>query len=390
MQFTPPTPVPIVVRPEFDAAVKIISQLRSNSTSLHGLQYRSIICTIVRNDPHILEFLLRNLIIGFSHIVIFDNNRILAGYDANINNVLAPFIAAGVVTHIPQGGNTTDLLHNNIKNENSVECLNRYSKKADWVAIFDSDEYFYYENENRAVHALNSLLTDLERNHVCGVKVPWTMMYGEAKILKQNNTLFKAYPRECGIHGLTKIIARPNLTNFNIPHDISCRASADTVKILTGNHNSKISLIHYYSKSMEEFLVKVDQSIPPFIRMPIKTYDLGPVCSLIKFNYSKDYENIFLHSYQQLDAMDSLKPKNFLTAPMLTTKHMADYPLYIYLKYRCAKRHEFDNEKYLATNREAKALVDRGAMVDGLYHFMDNFPKEAIGCWKTEERSFCE
>jgi hypothetical protein len=46
---------------DYDEAILLISRLRSNDKSLYGLRYRSMICTIVRNDPHILEFILRHL-----------------------------------------------------------------------------------------------------------------------------------------------------------------------------------------------------------------------------------------------------------------------------------------------------------------------------------------
>ena len=71
-----------------------------------------MICTVVRNDPHLVEFVLRHLIVGFSHIVVYDNNRILADYHSNITTILAPFIAAGAVTHLPWSQNTTELIEN--------------------------------------------------------------------------------------------------------------------------------------------------------------------------------------------------------------------------------------------------------------------------------------
>ena len=115
----------------FDKAVNLISQIRSKHPSVNGLRYRSVICTIVRNDPHIVEFLLRNLIIGFSHIVVYDNNRIKAGYDMNITDVLAPFIKAGVVTHMPWNQESLGLLPTKIKNGNSKECVRKYGMQAD-------------------------------------------------------------------------------------------------------------------------------------------------------------------------------------------------------------------------------------------------------------------
>ena len=85
-----------------------------------------------------------------------------------------------------------------------------------------------------------------------------------------------------------------------------------------------IALVHYYSKSIEEFLVKADQSVPPYIRVPIQSYDSGPICQLAKFNYSQDYQNAFRRAYQQLNTMSSLKITALLPPPMLNIKTIPD------------------------------------------------------------------
>lgn len=41
-----------------------------------GTKYRAMVCTITRADPHLREFVVRNLLAGFDHIVIYDNNRV--------------------------------------------------------------------------------------------------------------------------------------------------------------------------------------------------------------------------------------------------------------------------------------------------------------------------
>jgi hypothetical protein len=376
---------------DYDEAILLISRLRSNDKSLYGLRYRSMICTIVRNDPHILEFILRHLIIGFSHIVIYDNNRIFSGHDIIIKNLLAPFIAAEVVTHVPWEQNSTDFLPNGNKNSNSKECLNKYGKNADWVTVLDTDEYFYYEKENMTMHRLNDLLLELENNSLCAISVYWTMMYGEGRILKQNKSLFQSYSRICQIVGQTKILARLNYTIYDIPHSARCSVTNLTSKTWPSNKYSKIGIIHYYSKSIQEFLLKGDQSIPPYIRKPLATYDdAGRICNKIELIYAEDYRRIFLDSYAQLEKLSSLKLKYLLSPPGLNVKQMPDYPLFIYLKYRCAKRQEFDNEKYLNINPDVKKLLDNGTFTDGLHHFMASFLTGIKGCWKTDSYSICE
>lgn len=51
-----------------------------------------------RHDVHMREFIVRNLLVGFSHIVIYDNNQIGAQQDFNITSLLQPFVEAGLVS----------------------------------------------------------------------------------------------------------------------------------------------------------------------------------------------------------------------------------------------------------------------------------------------------
>ena len=384
------TPVHFIIRSDFDQAVKLISGLHSKAPSLHGLKYRSIICTIVRNDPHLVEFLLRQLISGFSHIFVYDNNRILAGYDMNITTILAPFIAAGVVTHIPWAQNVSELLQSSDQYNSNNKCLDEFGRQADWASVLDTDEAFYYERNNTSIHTLDSLLRDMERDNLCGVEILWSLMYGEMEMFIRNTTLFEAYPRLCTLNRQGKVLARPSQTRFRVPHDMDCLWKNKTAKKLQWGNNLKIALVHYFSKSMEEFLLKIDQGLPPWGRRPIERYLGTPACQLSLFNYSDDYRATFLNAYKQLEKLHPVKPTNLRAPPGLTIKQTPDYALLIHLKYRCAKGHQFDNEKYLSIHPDAKAAVAQGAIVDGMYHFMANFTSGVKGCWKTSNDSFCE
>ena len=187
-------PIPLS---DFEQAVKLISDLHSKTPSLYGLKYRAMLCTLVKNDPHLVDFFLRHLITGFSHFVIYDSNRIEADFDMNITAILAPFVAAGVVTHVPWLQNTSELAQSDKTNNKRQECFWKYGLDADWLTILDTDEAFYYEKENVSFHTLDSLLLDMESQNMYGCSILWTMMFGEARVLMQNKTLFEAYFPQC-------------------------------------------------------------------------------------------------------------------------------------------------------------------------------------------------
>lgn len=70
------TKVYIENRGEEEKLVKEIMQLGKTSSPNKRKKYRSMICTITRNDRHLREFIVRHLLAGFSHIVIYDNNQV--------------------------------------------------------------------------------------------------------------------------------------------------------------------------------------------------------------------------------------------------------------------------------------------------------------------------
>jgi hypothetical protein len=377
---------------DFNKAVRFISYLRTNYSSVNGLRYRAMVCTVTRNDPHIAEFILRHLISGFSHIVVYDNNRILTGHDMDMRAVLEPFVVAGVVTYVPWFQDSTELFQTEDKNDQGNECIRKYGRRADWVTYLDSDEYFYFEKNNVSVNALHHLLLELEQRPLCAVTISWTMMYGEGRILRQNRTLFESYPRICNTILQTKALGRPKLTKFDIPHAAECKKKVNyTTMTWHATAGSKIGLVHYYGKSVEEFLIKTDQSMPPYIKTPIDAYrEAGNICNRIQYHYSADYTYTFLESYNELKILHSLTPIALIPPPGLNINDTSDYTLSIHLKYRCAKRQEFDEKKYLSINTDAAKLIKNGAYTDGLHHFMANFLTGVIGCWKTGTYTICE
>jgi hypothetical protein len=53
-----------------------IIRLAKVHKSPQGKPYRSLICALSRNDVHLREYVVRNLLAGFAHVVIYDNNQV--------------------------------------------------------------------------------------------------------------------------------------------------------------------------------------------------------------------------------------------------------------------------------------------------------------------------
>ena len=169
----------------YDAAAaskwaKEIAKLGNCGKSKHGKRYRSLVCALVRNDIHMREFVVRNLLLGFCHIVISDNNQVSAGRDYNITLLLQPFVHQGLVTHLPyHADGTQQFLDMDTKAKNAHKCMQEYGNQADWAMDLDSDEYLLITkreaaagNNTRSVGVLDELLHDMEQKMpaACGLE----------------------------------------------------------------------------------------------------------------------------------------------------------------------------------------------------------------------------
>lgn len=236
------------------AAAKLVQELAALGNcgkSKQGKRYRSLLCLLVRNDIHIREFVVRYLLLGFCHLVINDNNQVLAGRDYNMTLMLQPFVEQGLVTHIPyEAGGTQGFLDLGVKVGSSSKCMQEYGSQADWALDVDSDEYLFVSKDTggssrqgsgmaavaaaakpdagnsnlpaaaaaapttttamsvsssqqqtrQQIGVLAGFLDDVEQHmpDACGLELPWRMMYGEHRVLNTpGQLLMDTFPRMC-------------------------------------------------------------------------------------------------------------------------------------------------------------------------------------------------
>ena len=394
-----------------------IRRLGNSSKSSREKDFRSLVCCITRNDVHLREFVVRNLLAGFGHIVIYDNNQVGQGIDYDVEEMLAPFVAQGLVTLVPwrQDQAVTGPLANDAKNDNSKECVATYGARADWVAVMDTDEVFYLQHdgsgseESTGIGVLRGFLDDLETRspNACGVSFPWRMMYGEHRFLKSQDLLMDTYHRVCKVHDATKLLFRPAWSNLHgMPHGMSCtnpggvqfRTDDGAFRQLMPEYTQHSHLVHYYQKSVEEWLVKLEQSIPPYIRYIPDSYDGIKHCSagLMQVTYTTEYEKVvraILDELRQGQGQDDggrfLGALPEFTKQDFTDSPEANYPLYLYCKLKVAQRQEWDEDGYLTNTPEAKTAVQAEKYVDGLQHFFDKgFSEAGRGTWIPQRPGF--
>jgi hypothetical protein len=231
----------------------------------------------------------------------------------------------------------------------------------------------------------------------CALYFPWRMMYGEKRVLKPPGLLLDSYKHVCKIHTLPKMLLRPDRSSEeDIPHRTVCqnpgglmwRTDDPELKAKLPQH--RLHLVHYYAKSVEEFLVKLDQSIPPFFRYLPDAYDKVRHCpDFADIGYDPRYEALVREIMGQFSAGDGGR---FL-GPLPEYRHGAidQHELYLFFRLRVAMRDEWDEVAYLKEYPTIAAAVEAGTWADGLQHFLEEgFMSGAKSCWvRNGSHAFC-
>jgi len=155
-------------------------------------------------------------------------------------------------------------------------------------------------------------------------------------------------------------------------------------------------LVHYYQKSTEEWLVKMEQSIPPYNRYFPDSYDNVKFCpaGLTEIPYLPEYEKLVRTALERLRRSQHQGDGGLFlgSLPESSRQEYAearqDFSLYLYFKLKVARRQDWDEEGFLEKYREVKKAVEEQQYVDGLQYFVEKgFAEKSIGAWIPENRN---
>jgi len=152
--------------------------------------------------------------------------------------------------------------------------------------------------------------------------------------------------------------------------------SDGTFQQMMPEYTQHFHLLHYYQKSTEEWLVKTEQSVPPYNRYIPDYYDNVNFCpaGLTEVLFLPEYERVVGATIEQLRrSQDQEDGGLFLgTLPESTKEEYAeaeqDYELYLYLKLKIAQGQDWDEEGYLKSIPEVRKAIEEQEYVDGLQH----------------------
>ena len=234
---------------------------------------RVSICCIVKNEaPYIKEWIEFHLLVGFKMFFIYDNES-----TDNLKEILKPYIEDGVVIYAYVKGTGMQYPVYN-------DCIANYKNCCDWIAFIDADEFLVPVRND----SLSEILKDFKT--YAGIGINWVFFDSNGHDKKPNGLVIENYTRvetdfNCERCRVIKSIVNPQKVKFCYhPHFFVYRFGekcVDINKVPTDlyftKHNSRdvLRVNHYYTKSKEEYLEKINREMADFKNAKRKEINLA-------------------------------------------------------------------------------------------------------------------
>lgn len=232
---------------------------------------KTLICCIGRlENQYIREYVEWYKNLGITNICLFDNN-----YDGedDFRDVIGDYIDSGFVI-------LKDYRNRKVCQLDAYnECYSIYGNEYDWIAFFDIDEFMFIHGNN----TISDYLSMTEFNDYDMIHINW-MLFGDGDVLKNDGRqLLQRIVKPLDINiqtqynfpdnfhvksiirgGLKKVIW--NQTSHTPTNDIKCcDASGGKCRCnspFTPYDFRKAGLLHFTTKTAEEFAIKVKRGFP--------------------------------------------------------------------------------------------------------------------------------
>lgn len=335
----------------------------------------------------------------------------LAGRDLNISALVEPFAKEGFVTHFPLGQDSLSSMNNRLKRSAQTHCLDLLRSNCVWGSFIDTDEFWLPQDlqwaqgqsseNNGGLGQLRSVLelidSSLGRSAV-GYLVKWDLTYSEHRVLMSPESLLTQYPLSCR-RSLPKVwfvvdrCAKPK-DHYPVPHANFNESILVDDDFRQGMLVSRpILMVHYWSKSVEEFIIKKEES---FVEYPRQLKSVKLCSGMQALPYSNKYVEVvqfIMKSTPNIpDAGEMVASRDYMTSKYNPTGSATDWSLYMFFKWAVSRRLEWDEQAFLEHPDNAEALEQLyKKYADGLDVFKaEGFLLGMVSCWRTQSNdSFC-
>src|SRR5438067_6659884 len=228
------------------------AKARDRGALARRFRYYLSACAIFRNEaPYLAEWLLFHLGVGVEHFYLYENNS-----TDDFHSVLAPFLERGEVTLVdwPKAqGQKAAYRH----------CLRSAAAQSRWVAFLDLDE-FLFSPQQRDIRPI------LERyGKLPSVQIRRATFGSSGHRQKPAAGVLQSYTRRAAEIRGAKSAADPRLIRaIHNPHQFSMWGDEET------HFCDELRINHYWSRSIEELLEKLQRGDAWFRRPRLVDYHL--------------------------------------------------------------------------------------------------------------------
>lgn len=220
------------------------------------MKYEYAVCAIAREEQLYLEdWVCSNAATGAEHFFIYDN-----GGSVPVRETLNKYVEKGLVTVVDFPGRSVQM-------PAYTHCLFNHGSTSKWMGFFDCDEIMIPKEKD----TVQEVLKDYEQYG--GFNVSWRIFGSSGHKARPKGLMienyFTAIPKDHYENTHTKAIVQPARTMRagSNPHHFVFKpgygaVSEDFLPVLnawTPHCSNKLQLNHYFTKSFEEFKIKIQR-----------------------------------------------------------------------------------------------------------------------------------
>tara|TARA_A100001015_G_C14970817_1_gene705042 strand:- start:929 stop:1726 length:798 start_codon:yes stop_codon:yes gene_type:complete len=254
------------------------------------MEYFLSLCCVVKDERYIKEFIIYHIIQGVEKFYIYDNESKKPLKEYLHEPIFKKFCE---IINYPGKCKQLDVYR---------DCIQRTKFKSKWLIIIDADEFILPHKHN----TVRSFLNDYKDYHAIGIN--WVMFGSNNHSKKKNGFLIKYYTKCCReVDQHIKTICRPEyVLDVPNPHYVIIADKNKYIdpdkNIISGpfnklRKNNIIQINHYWGKSLEEYLEKVEKGCADTLekRTVIPNY-----IELFNEKVDKTIKNKYIHHIKKL------------------------------------------------------------------------------------------
>ena len=221
--------------------------------------FYSTVCAIAKDeDDSLREWVIYHFIIGFDHIILYDNNS-----KNKISDLLSDFVNENIVTVVDFP------LTENQQLSAYFNCIKNWREFTKWIAFIDVDEFIV----PLSCDDINDFLDNYR--DFPGVGMHWDVFSSNGHLAKPQGNVIENYRMSLGISNTIKSIVQPKyVIKPSSPHHFvySYKYCVNEEKICIPENESypignDIILNHYYYKSQQDYEEKINRGLATAVRV---------------------------------------------------------------------------------------------------------------------------